>query len=116
MGVDLTLMPLLSPDFWAAHDMLMLERRNDLWVEIEALPQKEIPKPVSCYVARAKDGETRYGELEDTPYGEKMKWTTAGDLMTLKDNENVKDDWKNQSIWAYLAKMPPDWPIVLYWH
>jgi hypothetical protein len=115
MGVDLTLMPLLSPDFWVAHDLIRVERRPELWSHIEALPQQEIPKPVGCYVARSEDGETCYGDLEDTPYGDKMKWTTAGDLLTLKDHAAVQDNWMNRAVWAYLAAMPPEWPIVLYW-
>lgn len=52
MGVDLTLMPLLSPDFWAAHDLIRLERRRELWDPIAVLPQLPIPKPLGCYVAR----------------------------------------------------------------
>lgn len=116
MGVDLTLMPLLSPDFWCAHDLLRLERRGELWPAIDGLPQKEIPKPIGCYVATSKDGETAYGDRDETPYGDKMKWTTAADLLTLKDHEAVQDNWMNRAVWSYLAAMPPTWPIVLYWH
>lgn len=116
MGVDLTLLPLLSKDFWAAHTQLNVERRRELWPLIEALPQADIPKPVSCYFARGEDGESCYGDAEVTPYGDKMKYTTAGDLASLKDAEPVADNWLNKSTWAYLALMPKDWPIVLYWH
>ena len=116
MGVDLTLMPLLSQDYWAAHDVIRLERRRELWGDINALPQQEIPQPVHCYMARDKDGETCYGDAETTAYGDKMKWTTAADLLTLKDHEAVQDNWMNRAVWAYLAVMPPKWKIILYWH
>lgn len=44
-------------------------------------------------------------------------WTCRyGDLVTLRDSEEVQDNAKNRAIWAYLAETPPDWPIVLYWH
>lgn len=115
MGVDLTLMPLLSEDFWASHDLLRLERRRELWDDVAKLPQKPIPKPISCYVARRPDGESGYGDATETPYGEAMTYTTAADLLTLSEHEAVQDNWMNRAVWSYLAKMPPHWPIVLYW-
>lgn len=116
MGVDLKLLPLLTPDFWAAHDILRLERRSELWPAIQALPQLDIPKPLSCYEARTPEGEPCYGPVETDPYGNRMKWVTAGALLTLKDHESIRDDWQNRAVWAYLANIPEDWPIVLYWH
>ena len=117
MGVDLTLMPMLSKQFWCAHDLIRLERRRELWEPISQLPQQPIPKPISCYLARdEKSGERCYGDAETTSYGERITYTTAADLMTLKDHHGVKDNWLNCAVWAYLAQMPPDWPIALYWH
>lgn len=117
MGVDLRLLPLLSKDFWCAHEILSLERRRDLWDEILKLPQKPIPQPLSCFLATDKtSGEICYGYIETDPYGGRPHYTTAGDLVTLRDNHEVQDNPKNRAIWAYLAETPPDWPIVLYWH
>lgn len=116
MGVDLTLMPLLSKDYWAAHDMLRLERERDLWDPIAKLPQAPIPKPLSCHQARNKEtGDTCYGDAENTPYGDRMTYTTVADLLMLNDHEGVQDHWRNKAVWAYLAQMPGDWKIVLYW-
>lgn len=116
MGVDLTLMPLLSKDTWCSHDLIRLNRRRELWDPVAALPQWPIPKALSCHQARdPKTGETCYGDAETTPYGDRMTYTTAGDLFTLGDHEGVQDNWQNKAVWAYLANMPPDWPIVLYW-
>ena len=116
MGVDLTLMPLLAKDYWASRDMIRLDRRRALWDPIAALPQLPIPKPISCYMARDKaSGKTCYGDVEDTPYGNRMTFTTAGDLLTVKDHKGVQDNWQNKAAWAYLEHMPRDWPIVLYW-
>lgn len=116
MGVDLTLMPLLSKDFWAAHDVLRLERRRELWDAVTDLPAKPVPQKVSCYMARLPSGETGYGDLEQDPYGGALQYVTAADLLTLKYREEVQDNWMNRAVWSYLTKMPPDWPIVLYWH
>jgi hypothetical protein len=117
MGVDLTLMPLLGKSVWCAHEMLGLERRRELWDKVAELPQQQIPNAVCCYVARDKtSGQPRYGDAEITPHGDKITYTTAADLLTLKDDESIQDNWKNKAIWAYLAQMPPDWPIVLWWH
>lgn len=116
MGVDLTFLPLLNKDFWAAHTMLDVERRSALWPAIEALKSIDVPKPVSCFLAYGEDGEKRYGDIETDPYGDRLKWVTAGQLLTLADREEVQDNWKNRAAWAYMAQMHPDWQIILYWH
>lgn len=116
MGVDLTLLPLLSKKFWCAHSKIDLERRRELWGPVAALPQQPIPEKLGCYLARNAAGETCYGDIDDDPYGSFLQYTTAGALMTLRDHKSVQDNWVNKAIWAYLAEMPDDWPIVLYWH
>ncbi len=116
MGVDLKLLPLLAPDFWVSQDILRLEKRSELWPAIDALPQLDIPKPLTCHEASTPAGEPCYGQVETSRYGDRLKWVTAGALLTLKDNEAIKDDWRNCAVWAYLANMPEDWPIVLYWN
>lgn len=117
MGVDLRLLPLMSKSTWLSHEIYSLERRRELWEDIFKLPQKPVPKPLGCFLATdPKTGETCYGDIETTPYGERITYTTASDLLTLKDHEAVTDNWRNKSIWAALAEMPPDWPIALFWH
>lgn len=116
MGVDLTLMPLIGEDYWAAHDLIQVERRRELWDEIAKLPSRPVRSPLSCFVARMPNGEQGYGNLETDPYGEKMRYMTPEVLLLVKDHEAVTDNWRNRAVWDYLAKMPPNWPIVLYWH
>lgn len=116
MGVDLRLLPLLSPTFWAAHDMLMVNRRRELWPAIDALEQQEIPHPLSCFLATGKGGDPEYGTVLVDPYGSKLKWLTASALCTLRDHDAVTDNWQNGAVWAYLSEMPSAWPIVLWWH
>ena len=116
MGVDLTLMPLMSKDFWASHDLLRLERRSEFWPEIAKIEKAEVPQPVYCYVARGQDGEAKYGELSETPYGTPLPWTTVGALLELKDHECVQEHRLNRAVWKYLSELPPDLPVALYWH
>lgn len=115
MGVDLTLLPLRLHDYWLAHDILELARDRDFWPAFEELPQHPIPKPLSCYLSSTAGGKTCYGEVEENPYGYRLTYTTVADLMTLKDHEGVQGHWKNRAVWAYLAQMPTDWPVCLYW-
>ena len=118
MGVDLTLMPVAYSNVCISLDLWFLERREGLWTEIESLKERPVPHPpVVCYVARGDDGEPpRYGDLHETPYGDKLTYLTAGELVKLKDSEHVQDNWKNKGIWKMLEEMPSDWPVVLYWH
>jgi len=116
MGVDLTLMPLIGEDYWAAHSMLLLERRRELWPEFEKLDCIRIPKPLMCYVARNADGDTGYGALENSPYGERLTYITAGQIKKFENLDPVQDNWLNRAIWEYIMKMPDDWKVVLYWH
>ena len=116
MGVDLKLFPITFRESWSAFDSLDVERRRELWDDIVELPSLEIPKPVYCTEGRDDHGEPCHGEVTESPYGARLRWVNAGDLLTLKDHEAVRDNWRNRAVWAYLAEMPADWPIVLYWH
>lgn len=120
MRMDLKLLPLLGSganrlDFWMSHDILRLDRRMALWPEIEALPQEGIPRALTCHFARTGNGISFYGSIENNPHNERLKWTTAGSLMTLGNHDGVRSSWLNRAAWAYLHQMPTDWKIVLYW-
>jgi len=81
-----------------------------------ALPQIDIPEPLSCHEGVRLNGESCYGDADEDKYGNRLKWVTAGALLKLMNHEAVRDDWQNRAVWAYLAHMPAHWPIVLYWH
>ena len=115
MGMDLKLLPLLAKDFWCSHNIIALGRDYELWKAIESLPQFDIPQSLSCYFARTPEGEPCYGDIETSPYGERLKWIAAKMLNTVRDHDAVKGDWRNRAAWAYLANIPEDWRVVLYW-
>lgn len=116
MGVDLTLAPLMAPGFWCSHDKIEVGMTFELQEAISELELIDIPEPLVCYFARNEDGDPCYGPVLKTPYDERMKFTTVSELLKVKDHKHVKDNWPTAAVWAYLAEMPLDWPIVLYWH
>lgn len=116
MGIDLRLMPLMTPGFWIAHGHIEIEQRSSLWPAIENLPAREIPTPLKCYLATGKGGKTCYGKIENDPFGNRLKWTKAADLFSLKKHKAIQDNWLNRAAWSYLDQMPSSYPIVLYWH
>lgn len=116
MGVDLTLLPLLSKDNWVAHTQIVLERRSELWDPFIKLKVTDIPQPLRCYLSRGPEGEACYGPVESDQYGGRLNWATASAITALRDHEGVQDNEINKAAWAYLAELPPDWPVVLYWH
>ena len=116
MGIDLKILPVMFKGQWFCPDMLELPKNYDLWDKINELPQQPIPEPLSCFLSRDDEGNTCYGDIDETPYGKRITYTTAGALLSLKDHEGVKNNWRKRAAWAYLAELPEDWPICLYWH
>lgn len=116
MGVDLTLMPMERAGAWFTQDVLTVERRGNLWGQIKALPLFLAPEPVWCHLAKTKDGDSTFGELSADPYGNPLMWTMAGDLLSLRKTLAIQDNTRNRAVWAYLAELTPNWPVVLYWH
>ena len=116
MGVDLALLPALDRGCTAAHDIINLERRSDFWASVHDLDSVLLADGVYCYLARANDGDDRgYGlalyDDNDLP----LLYVTARDMLSLAEHEGVTDNWRNRAAWAYLACLPPDWPVVLFW-
>lgn len=118
MGVDLRLLPFDCDrgEFAYSHTILDCERRRSLWTAVEKLPATPVPKGFTSFVGDRPDGESGYGVTAETPYGEPLMATTAGQLLILKDHEGVIDNHKNRAIWAYLAELPPETRVALYWH
>lgn len=103
MGVDLELRPVVYRDEWRLCDTLSVHRNSELWPFINDLPMLPVPNRV-------------FQESETTDeYGIDLAYTTAGMLCSLKERPEVKDPFRNRAIWAYLAELPEDWPVMLYW-
>ncbi len=144
MGVDLHLLPFESdhPGNRFSHSVLNCWRRRELWDEISKLPSvpidPEMPqktrkdfkdeadgkkKPLRSernafysFLATGKDGEHCYGETTHDPYGSPLRYVFVVDLMKVREHEGVTDNARNRAIWAYLAELPGDTKVALYWH
>lgn len=120
MGVDLTLLPYWNNNCNFAHTLLDLERRRELWDEIEKLKQCDVSTGFSSYVSRVSDGtmkdEKCYGVVDETPYGEPLRYTIVGELLQVASHVGVTDNWKNRAAWAFLARCPTELKVALYWH
>jgi hypothetical protein len=114
MGVDLKLLFVL-PHLWVSLDKLRVERRSELWEEIDKLGKLNIPQPLFCGEASNNEGESCYGETSFDRYGYMLKFVYARELAELRDLPSVKDDWRNRAVWAYISELPGDIRIVLYW-
>jgi hypothetical protein len=115
MGVDLRLLPFSSPDADFSHDILKVERRRELWepiAEIEKNRGRDVP---DTFYSFSGAGE-KYGLTTKTPYGDNLRYVTAEDLLTLRRHKAVKDNHRNRAVWAWLAQMPHDTKVALYWH
>lgn len=121
MGRDLRILPIeshgsMSPPF--SHSILSLDRRSELWEEIEELEQFDVgPDGLYCFLARIEEGENAgekcYGIVRDDPYEVPLQTVAAGDLAKLLKKS---DTHRNKAAGFYLSKLPPDTRCVLYWH
>lgn len=109
MGLDLTLIPIDSdsPEWGFGHELINLERNRDLFEKIMKLPTSAVPKNFSTFRARGKGGVPRYGDTQETPYGEPL---TAVTMKQLKQIEIPGPPG------AYIAASRDDQRVALYWH
>lgn len=130
MGVDCTLLPAViceEAGFGFAHTMLPLERRQSLWPKLRAIP----PLPIdvteirfSTYLATIEsgehEGECRYGRVTETPYGNRLEFARALDVLAAI--ERYHDEFPgsrfstNEAVAAYLRCLPAETPVGLWWH
>ena len=122
MGVDLRLLP-YDADWGTgafSHTILSCERRRELWEDIAKLPALPVDaKNFTCFASRKiddPDAEDGYGRVYRDPYGEPMQYVTAQSLCRLSRKRAVRDNHTNRAIWAYLAQLPRQTKVALYWH
>lgn len=115
MGRDLTLIPVeaLSPNL--GHSQLRCFRRRALFEQIDRLPQEPVLEQFYCYLAPIGPEQTGYGIVTHDPYGDPLRMVYAGQLLSLRDHPDVTGHPSNRATWAYLAELPADRQIVLFW-
>lgn len=110
MCTDLTLLPFDCDheDLSFSHNVLKIPRDSTVFDKIRATTQKEVPEGFTSYVSRDDAyEESHYGETIEDPYGDKVRYATAGDLK--------KCDIPGPA-GAYVAELPDDNKVALFWH
>ncbi len=115
MGIDLTLITFDTyDDECLAGSILDLERSTQLWAAIRDLPSEEISLPLSLF--RRRDGDPDSYDIATLDlYGKALRYVRASDLASLSFHEGVAQHPSNRAAWAYLACLPDDTMIALYW-
>lgn len=119
MGLDLKLLPFDADHATIAfsHTVLNCERRRALFEclldNLNALP---VPEEFRSYLSTDQDFEEHhYGVTTVTPYGEPLTWVEVEALLSYGDHVDVKGNYLNRAIWAYLGCLPPRTKVALYW-
>ncbi len=121
MGLDLSLLPFTlyrEVDAWS-FAIIPLERRPDLFEKINEIKRskgKSVPPSFDSHFG-VEEGElgTSFGQTQEDAYGSQLKYIDVADLMALKDEEGVWDNWENRAAWMYLFQLPKNMKIALYW-
>ena len=96
-----------------SHTQMELGADYDLHDKIKSLPSMPVPKGFTSYSGKASDGETGYGETQEDCYGERVKWILSDDLLKIDVSDCAP---KVKAAWAYIACLPPETKIALFWH
>jgi hypothetical protein len=120
MGVRLTLIPvddLNHPDATcSSFSLLNVDPDAVLFHAVHEVVEawdSKLHKPLWTYIAI--DGE-RYGKATTDPYGDRLRRVSARKLAAINLDELGTEVTKNhRAVWAYLAALEPDMPIVLWW-
>jgi hypothetical protein len=119
MGLDLRLMPFEEGAHFS-HMLIDTERRSELYDVILALEEKwgrNVPERFSTFCGHdEKSEETCYGNTQETPYGEPLRYVLADKLAELHEHPAVQDNELNRAAWAFLRELGKTWRVALFWH
>lgn len=136
MGMDLQLLPVeheeylthngvVTSDWGYSHSILRVDAGGWWWDALQHVQQTRVPGKFHTYVGRGEDHEPAYRDTQDTPYGDPLKCTTTGELLSAvnaylaKNDDDVTPDNignRNRAVLAYLKELPATTRIALYWH
>jgi hypothetical protein len=124
MGLDLSLLPFDCDldTIHYSHTILDCERRYALFDPLQALADalgRPVPADFRSFRGEGSCcdcGEPHYGPTTTTPYGTTLYAVTVDALLSFTQNPGVQESTKNRAIWAYLAVLPAETKVALYWH
>jgi hypothetical protein len=121
MGLDLSVVPVNyhQMDWWLGNNRLGFNRDYFLFEQIDSkgrtdldpLPKICNPKPLPPNVQFDWYDDEGLETITTDPYGTPLTYVTAGELAEVKSEH----DW-NAAIIAMMKALPPQTPVVLYWH
>lgn len=110
MGIDLTLAAIeyerLAP--WLPSALVCLNRNYDLQDAIKELPSEPLTGNILWY-----EGDGLKPRFDDQ-YGEPLKFVRAVWFRKL-ELVNLSPGW-NLAAMLWVRELPPETPVVLYWH
>jgi len=127
MGLDLKFLPIdseyqsVAGQGGHAHSMLEFGRNYKAFELIEKVPQRERPDfDFSSFVSVVPDGTMEggscYGRVKETPYGRPLTFARAGELADVLQRDGLNFSPRQKAAVAYLACLPRESEIGLYWH
>ena len=117
MGLDLSLIPIEHDDgrFGFGHSLLRVDAGR-LWYDtLKDVNDEPVPSDFATFRGRGEDGEPRYGNTQETPYGEPLRCMRVSEIIARMDPRPSQSPRDNAAL-VYLAMLPPDSRVALYWH
>lgn len=115
MSLDLALLPFDydGGSFSYSHTVLRTYGGYELHDKIKQCNQLPVSDDFTSYLSREGDGDrdTHYGKTTTTPYGERLTFTTAQELIRATTEGDI-----GPATWAYINALKPQTKIALYWH
>lgn len=114
MGIDLKLWPAPLANIGSVHTTqvaLHLDRDSALFDRVRGVRTVPVPFDWRVYDYFEDTGMER---ITEDAYGEPLTMVFAEKLAAVPLSDDTSC-W-NRATWAYLRELPPDTPVVLYWH
>ncbi len=99
-----------------AHTVLSCESGTSLPYEVRDLAAKygeRAPRDLRTWMGR--DGES-YGKTNQTPLGKPLQFLRAKHLRTLARNDSIRHYVMHRAAWAFIAALPDEFRVALYFH
>lgn len=124
---DVTLLPVQGDEVDSAfsNDALYCESSPALSETIRALEAQRVPGVFRTWLSRhfpqegcdcgCAEGAEHWGNLQRDAHDDPMVMVPVRTLTALAHHPDVRHNRRNRAVWAYLAQMPPDQMVALYW-
>ena len=124
---DVTLLPVRGDVRGAAYseDALYCETTPALAEALRGLEAQPGPPVFRTWLSRhfpregcdcgCASGGDHWGNLQRDAHDDPIVMVRADQLMALARHPDVATSRRNQAVWAYLAQMPPEQMVALYW-